>query len=48
MPAISEVVEELEKQKELWDRRSSVVYFLEEWYDDLRPAIAEAKAARRC
>ena len=27
MPSISEVIEELEKQQELWDRRSDVVWF---------------------
>ena len=42
MPSISEVIEELEKQKELWDRRSDVVWFLEEWYDDL-PAQSPGK-----
>ena len=45
MPSISEVIETLEEQKKLWDRRSDVVWFMEEWYDDLRPAIAKAKAA---
>ncbi len=44
MPSVSEVIEELEEQKKLWDRRSEVVGYLEEWYDDLRPAIAKAKA----
>jgi hypothetical protein len=45
MPSVSEVIEELEEQKELWGRRSDVVWYLEEWYDDLRPAIAKAKVA---
>ena len=44
MPSVSEVIETLEEQKKLWDRRSDVVWFMEEWYDDL-PAIAKAKAA---
>lgn len=45
MPSISEVIEELEKQQELWDQRSDVVWFLEEWYEDLPKQIASAKAA---
>ena len=30
MPSVSEVIEELEEQKKLWDRRSDVVWYLEE------------------
>ena len=45
MPSISEVIEELEKQQELWDQRSDVVWFLEEWHEDLPKQIASAKAA---
>ena len=44
MPSVSEVIEELEKQKKLWERRSDVAFFLEENYDDLRIRVAEAKA----
>ncbi len=45
MPSISEVIETLEEQKVLWDRRSDAVWFMEEWYDDLCAEIARAKAA---
>jgi hypothetical protein len=44
MPTISEVLEELEKQKELWDRRSEVADRLEASYDELRAEIASFNA----
>jgi hypothetical protein len=47
MPSISETIEEPEKQKELWDRRSDVVFLLEEWHDELPPMIASAKVAEQ-
>jgi hypothetical protein len=43
MPSISEVIEELEKQKKLWDRRYDVAENLEYFYNELRTAIACAK-----
>jgi hypothetical protein len=40
---ISDVIEALEEQKKLWDRRSDVVFGIEENYDDLCNAVAVAK-----
>ncbi len=47
MPSISEAIEELEEQKKLWDRRSEVVWFLEEWHEELPQQIASAKVAEQ-
>jgi len=45
MPTISEVIEEFEKQQELWDKRWAGVFVLEEWHTLLPEQIAKAKVA---
>jgi len=44
MPSIAEVIEALEEQQEEWSRRRSVVWHMEEYYDDLCTEIAKEKA----
>lgn len=44
MPSISEVIETLEEQQELWNRRASTVW-IEEVYNELCAEITKAKAA---
>ena len=44
MPSIKKAIAALEQQQKLWSRRSSVVWWLEENYNDLREAIASFRA----
>ena len=46
MPSVSEVVEELEKQKKLWDRRWDGYFYIENFYDDVCAAVDKEKAAK--
>lgn len=45
MPAISEVLRELEAQQNLWNRREHTCSIIEEFYDDLCNAVANARVA---
>ena len=45
MPAISEVLKELETQQKLWNRREHTSSIIEEFYDDLYEAVGNARPA---
>ena len=45
MPAISEVLKELETQQKLWNHRESTIEIIQGFYDDLCDEVANAKVA---